>query len=150
MASAENRGGILCGLERMLCPQTVLCKGMAEPGWLASEGQVRERGSTRPGGDSRRVVRSQSRGPINGQGSGRHGLCVPWRSETQSKRTERTRDPGSSPACPVRRQAHLLCSLPMEEGLHIKGRVALEHIIDGPRQLMRQDRQGFPCAMFFL
>ena len=45
--------------------------------------------------------------------------------------------PGSSPAGPVRHQAHLLCSLAMEKGLHIEGRLALEHIIDGPRQLMR-------------
>jgi hypothetical protein len=58
--------------------------------------------------------------------------------------------PGSSPAGPVRRQAHLLCSLPMEEGLHIKGLLALAHIIDGPRQRMRQDRQGFSLALFFL
>ena len=50
MASAENRWDILCGLEIILCPQTVLFKGMAEPVWLASEGQVRERGSTRPWG----------------------------------------------------------------------------------------------------
>jgi hypothetical protein len=46
-AIAENHGGILCGLEMILCPRTVLFKGVAEPVWLASEGQARERGSTR-------------------------------------------------------------------------------------------------------
>ena len=40
--------------------------------------------------------------------------------------------------------------LPMEECLQIKSRLALEHIIDRPRQLVRQDRQGFALAMFFL
>ena len=50
----------------------------------------------------------------------------------------------------MRRQAHLRCSLPMEEGRHIQGGLALEHIIDGPRQLMRQASQGLPCAMLFL
>ena len=38
----------------------------------------------------------------------------------------------------------------MEECLQSKSRVALEHIIDRPRQLVRQDRQGFALAMFFL
>ena len=48
MVSAENRWGILCGLEMILSPRTGLCKGLAEPMWLASEGQARERGSTCP------------------------------------------------------------------------------------------------------
>ena len=41
-------GGRLCGLAMMLSPRTGLCTGMAEPGWLASSGQARERGSPRP------------------------------------------------------------------------------------------------------
>ena len=41
-------GGILCGLEIMLCPRTVLLKEMAEPKRRASSCQARERGSTRP------------------------------------------------------------------------------------------------------
>ena len=45
---AEHRWGSLGGLAMMLDPRTGLCTGMAEPGWLASEGQARERGSTRP------------------------------------------------------------------------------------------------------
>ena len=48
VAIAENRWGVLCGLAMILYPRTGLCKGMAEPVWLASEGQARERGSTRP------------------------------------------------------------------------------------------------------
>ena len=47
-ARAENPGGILCGLAIMLCPQTVLCTGMAAPVCRASEGQARARGRTRP------------------------------------------------------------------------------------------------------
>jgi hypothetical protein len=38
---------VLCGLERMLYPQTVLGKSMAERAPFASESQVRGRGSTR-------------------------------------------------------------------------------------------------------
>src|SRR5262245_51222219 len=41
-------GGILCGLEIMVCPRTVLRKERAEPKRCASECQARERGSTRP------------------------------------------------------------------------------------------------------
>jgi len=66
------------------------------------------------------------------------------------KRTERTRARGASPACPVRRSAHLRCALPREEGLPSKGRVALAPIIDGPRQRRRHESPGFPCARFFL
>jgi hypothetical protein len=39
--------GLLCGLEIMLCPHTVLFKGLAERVRLASECQARGRGSTR-------------------------------------------------------------------------------------------------------
>jgi hypothetical protein len=38
---------ILCGLDMMLCPHTVLVKGVAKPVQLASSCQARERGSTR-------------------------------------------------------------------------------------------------------
>ena len=37
--------------------------------------------------------------------------------------------------------------LPVEELLHIEHRVAFEHIIDGPRQFMRQDGPSFPLVM---
>ena len=38
----------------------------------------------------------------------------------------------------------------MEERVHLKSRVALEHRIDGPRELVSQDGQGFPLAVLFL
>src|SRR5262245_29627234 len=63
---AENREGLLCGLEMMLYPRTVPCKGMAEPVRLASECQARERGSPHHLGDYRRLCRSQSECLING------------------------------------------------------------------------------------
>ena len=44
----STMGGILCGLEILLCPRTVLLKEIAEPQRRASEGQARERDSTRP------------------------------------------------------------------------------------------------------
>jgi hypothetical protein len=52
----------------------------------------------------------------------------------------------------VQLDVRLTCSapLPMEEWVHITGRLALEHVIDRPRQLVSQDSQGFPLAMFFL
>jgi hypothetical protein len=52
----------------------------------------------------------------------------------------------------VQLDVRLTCSapLPMEECVQIKGRLALEHVIDRPRQLVSQDSQGFPLAMFFL
>src|SRR5262245_30069656 len=87
---AEYREGLLCGLESILCPHAVLFKGLAAPGCRASECQARERGSTRPWVRLAPLVRSQSRCPIKGQGSGLHGLCVSGRSKTQSNRTERT------------------------------------------------------------
>jgi len=40
--------------------------------------------------------------------------------------------------------------LPMEELLHIKGGFALEHVIDGPCQLVGQDGEGFALAMLLL
>ena len=40
--------------------------------------------------------------------------------------------------------------LAMEELVHLKSRLALEHIIDGPRELVSQDGQGFPLVVFFL
>ena len=40
--------------------------------------------------------------------------------------------------------------LPVEELLHIAHRVAFEHIIDRPGQLMSQDRQRLPLAVLFL
>ena len=59
-------GGMLCDLERMLCPRTGLLKGVAEPVRLASSCQTRERGSPRHLCDYRRLCRSQSGCPING------------------------------------------------------------------------------------
>jgi hypothetical protein len=41
-------GGLLCGLEIMVCPRTVLRTEMAAPQRRARECQARERGSTRP------------------------------------------------------------------------------------------------------
>src|SRR5262245_32893823 len=41
-------GGILCGLEILLCPRPVLLKERAAPKRRARSGQARERGSTRP------------------------------------------------------------------------------------------------------
>jgi hypothetical protein len=38
----------------------------------------------------------------------------------------------------------------MKELCHIKGRVALEHVIDGSSQFMRQDGQGFAVVLCFL
>ena len=40
--------------------------------------------------------------------------------------------------------------LPVEELLHIEHRVAFEHIIDRPDQLMSQDRQRLTLAVLFL
>jgi len=37
----------------------------------------------------------------------------------------------------------------MEERLPSKGGLALEHVRDGPRELMGQDGQGFPLAVLF-
>src|SRR5215468_4583203 len=47
MAVTESTGLVLCTLETYLCPHAVLCKRGAEHMVLASEVQVRERGSTR-------------------------------------------------------------------------------------------------------
>ena len=94
----------------MLYPRTGLCTGMAEPGWLASEWQARERGRTRP------LVRLSPR------------VQKPeWRSKqsrglwaTRPRRPFAFRDAVAQdvmdarsrliPACPVRRQAHPRCS----------------------------------------
>jgi hypothetical protein len=43
-----------------------------------------------------------------------------------------------------------LLPLAMEEHLHIKHRLALEHVIDGSSDFMGQDGQRFACAMCFL
>jgi hypothetical protein len=40
--------------------------------------------------------------------------------------------------------------LGMEEDIHIESRFALEHVIDGPRQFMRQDGERFSFIMLFL
>jgi len=40
--------------------------------------------------------------------------------------------------------------LSVQEGVQIKRRLALQHVIDRPRQCMRQDGQGFAFAVFFL
>ena len=37
--------------------------------------------------------------------------------------------------------------LTMEKPLHIKGCLAFEHVINGPRQLVGQDGEGFALAM---
>lgn len=47
--------------------------------------------------DHHRLFGSQRGCPINASGSGIQGLCVPWRSQTQCKRTASTRHAGSSP-----------------------------------------------------
>jgi hypothetical protein len=66
VASAENRWGILCGLEILLGPQTGLCTGGAAPVRLASSCQTRERGSPHHLGAERRLERSQSGSPSHG------------------------------------------------------------------------------------
>jgi hypothetical protein len=40
--------------------------------------------------------------------------------------------------------------LAMAELVHIKGHFALEHVIDGPSQLVGQDGEGFPRGVSFL
>jgi hypothetical protein len=81
-ALAEAHGGILCGLERIGSPRTVLCQEMAEPGRLASAGQARERGSTRP------WVRLAPLGQEPAQGAKQR----PGRGETKPRRSLAFRD----------------------------------------------------------
>ena len=62
---------ILCDLEMISYPHTVLLKGLAEHGALASEAQARGRGSTHtPDAVQRRLYKSQSECPIKARGSG--------------------------------------------------------------------------------
>lgn len=103
-------GGILCGLEMMLCPQTVRFKGVAQPVPRARACQGRERGSPRllsatlaPAAGARAGVQATPR--ALGEPASAY-LGVQRRRPTgQSPLVT-----GCSPACPVRRQAHLLCS----------------------------------------
>ena len=41
-------------------------------------------------------------------------------------------------------------ALGLEEPIHIKRHLALEHVIDRPAQFVSQDAQGFSFVMFFL
>jgi hypothetical protein len=52
----------------------------------------------------------------------------------------------------VQLDARLTRSAPLaiKEFVHIKGRFAREHVIDGPSQFMSQDGQGVALTMFFL
>ncbi len=43
---------------------------------------------------------------------------------------------GSSPSSP-------------KEGVHIKSRLAFEHVVNRPCQFMCEDREGFALAVFF-
>jgi hypothetical protein len=104
-------GVLLCDLEIMLCPHTVLLKKRAERVGLASSCQARGRGSTRkPCVSKRRMCRSQSGCPIKRKGSGIWVLCTPGHSKTQPSRLCSVLNSGSSRACPGRPQAHPLCS----------------------------------------
>jgi hypothetical protein len=65
---------ILCALDMISYPHTVLLKGLAEDWALASSAQARGRGSTHtPDAVQRRLSKSQRECPINARGAGMMG-----------------------------------------------------------------------------
>jgi hypothetical protein len=65
---------MLCDLEMISSPHTVLRKGLAEHCALASAAQARGRGSTQtPDAVQRRLYKSQSACPIKARGAGMMG-----------------------------------------------------------------------------
>jgi hypothetical protein len=105
---------------------------------------------TQPDASNRRVGKSQSGCRINRQGSGTHGLRTPWRSQTQSVGHRA----GSLEAHPFAVQfgAGLTRAalLGLAEHLPINSHLALEHTVDGPPQVRRQEAQGLALVMCVL
>jgi hypothetical protein len=96
------------------------------------------------------MSRSESRRPIKRTGAGQSAYV---RMSVQ-RRTRCLIAAHGGQAAPIVTQlgGRLTCSPPLalEKGLQIEYDPSLQHIIDRPRQLMRQDRQGLALAVFFL
>jgi hypothetical protein len=98
----------------------------------------------------RHMNRSESKRPIKRAGSGHRAYVL---------RRVRRHKPSLMPehgcrAQPIATQlgGRLACSPPLapEKLLHIEGGCTLQHVIDGPGQLMRQDGQGLVLTVFVL
>src|SRR5262249_43244997 len=103
---------VLCGLDIMLYPQTVLCKRVAERAPFASESQVRERGSTR---EPLTTIVVETRARAGVQATAKDQGKVPKSCSAchaaVNVRFSQDRYAGLAHRCPVRRRAPPLCSL---------------------------------------
>ena len=101
-------------------------------------------------GNFRHMTRSESKRPIKRAGSRHTAYVLPSvHRRTQSSMTEH--------GCQVQpimtqlgRRLAYSPPLTLEKDVEIEHHVSFQHIIDGPSQFMRQDRQGLALAMFVL
>ena len=135
---------MLCGLKTSLSPQTVLFKGRAQQLVFARELPARVRGGARAAVDhQRRLLRSQSGGPIQREGSGKMPLSLCAFPDAGCEGRSWGAFGGSSHDCPVRRRLFRSPPLAVEQRL-MKDRTAFQH---GNRQpvLPCGPRWSRPC-----
>src|SRR5262245_55881485 len=131
MAVTESACIVLCALETYLCPHAVLCKRGAEHMVFASEVQVRERGSTRPPLPPSAVYQGARAGvqsTARAQGKAPMAFCAFYDAGFMDfSRTIAQADPMR-----VQLGGRLARSAPIaiEEGVHLKDRIARQHVVD--------------------
>ena len=96
------------------------------------------------------MERSRSGCPRNRRGLRDDGLWAPGRALTPRDQPCRARSAGSPRARPVRRQAHPLRALRMEQLVPIADLWACEPVIDRTPLLLGQEGQGCALAVWFL
>ena len=142
---------VLCALETYLSPHAVLCQRGAAHVVCASELQVRERGSTRQPAPTIAVYQGARAGvQSTARDQGKTPLSCFAFHDAEVMDFSRT----NLQADPMRVQlgGRLTHSAPIavEESVHLKYRVACQHVVDGARQLVGQDGQRLALAVFFL
>ena len=150
MAVTESMRMVLCALETYRYPHTVLCKRLAAH--LCAPVRLRFGGGAAHGHPQGRSLYGQEREQASNQTRRVRatGLCAQERSSTHKGPHGRARWSGSTHGDPVRRQARLHSSLPLEKGVKIKRDSPFQHIIDRSGQFMGQDRQGLALPVFVL
>jgi hypothetical protein len=153
VAVPESLRMVLCALEPYLSPHTVLCKRQAAH--LCAPVRLRFGGGAAHGPHQGLSLSGQEREQASTQTRGVRatGLCAHKRAVTHDVPHGRARCSGSTHGAPVRRQARLLSSLTPGERRRDRTRRSVstyKHILERPRQLMGQDRQGLALPVCVL
>jgi hypothetical protein len=148
---AETTLGRLSDRETSRYPHTALCHGAHERPPCSRACQGQGRGSPR-GPCATRAAAHSAGADVHSRGQARGvGPRGAWAFATPCHRLCRAPSSGSSPACPVRRQAHpLRAVLTREQPRHLERRLACEPLVTCPGPLRREPRPRLALPRWWL